>query len=77
MVDLGAGRMIGIEVKATSSPSARDARHLMWLRDQIGEGFLRGILFHTGPAPFELGERIWALPISALWASKARLAGEG
>lgn len=68
MVDLGAGRVIAVEIKAGSAPSARDARHLRWLRDELGDGFVRGILFHTGPHPFDLDERIWAVPISALWA---------
>lgn len=68
IVDLGGGRLIAIEIKAGSAPSARDARHLRWLRDEFGDGFVRGILFHTGPHPFELDERIWAVPISALWA---------
>jgi uncharacterized protein len=69
VIDLGAGRIVGIEVKASSAPSTRDARHLAWLRDHLGKGFLRGIVFHTGPQPFELDERIWALPICALWAA--------
>jgi len=69
VVDLGAGRVVGIEVKASSAPSARDASHLAWLRDRIGDGFVRGIVFHTGPQPFELDERIWALPICSLWAA--------
>ncbi len=68
LLDLGAGRLLGIEVKAGSAPTRRDARHLGWLRDQIGEAFVRGIVFHTGPQPFELDERIWALPIATLWA---------
>ncbi len=68
VVDLGAGRLIGIEVKATSAPTRRDARHLIWLREQLGEGFVRGIVFHIGPHPFELDERIWALPIASLWS---------
>jgi uncharacterized protein len=67
IIDLGAGRVIGIEVKAGSAPTAKDARHLAWLRDELGDGFVRGIVFHTGQHPFELGERIWALPIAALW----------
>jgi uncharacterized protein len=71
VIDLGAGRIVGIEVKASSAPSIRDARHLAWLRDHLGAGFLRGIVFHTGPQPFELDERIWALPICALWAATA------
>jgi predicted AAA+ superfamily ATPase len=68
VVDLGAGRLVGIEVKAASAPTRRDARHLVWLRDQVGAGFVRGVIFHTGPQPFELDERIWALPIATLWA---------
>ena len=60
--------MIGIEIKATASPSAADARHIAWLRDQVPERFLAGIVLHTGPAVLPLGRRIWALPISALWS---------
>jgi predicted AAA+ superfamily ATPase len=67
IIDLGDGRIVGIEVKAHSAPTARDARHLVWLRDELGDAFVRGIVFHTGPQPFELGRRIWALPIAALW----------
>jgi predicted AAA+ superfamily ATPase len=69
VIDLGAGRVIGIEVKAGAAPGPRDARHLGWMRDQLGESFLCGIVFHTGPQPFELGDRLWALPICALWSS--------
>lgn len=67
LIDLGGGRIIAIEIKAGSAPTARDARHLRWLRDELGDSFVRGILFHTGPHPFELDDRIWAIPISALW----------
>ena len=68
IIDLGGGRILAIEVKAGSAPTARDARHLAWLRDKLGPTFIRGIVFHTGPQPFELGQRIWALPIATLWA---------
>ncbi len=68
LVDLGAGRLVAIEVKAASAPTRRDARHLAWLRDQVGAGFVRGVVFHTGAHPFELDDRIWALPIATLWA---------
>ncbi len=68
VVDLGGGRVVGIEVKAGSAPGPRDARHLAWLRDDLGEKFVRGIVLHTGPRPFELGDRLWALPICALWS---------
>jgi uncharacterized protein len=67
VIDLGAGRVIGVEVKVGSAPTARDARRLSWLRDELGPACVRGIVFHTGRHPFELGERIWALPVAALW----------
>jgi len=70
VIDLGRGQVIAIEIKASSAPSARDARHLVWLREQLGDDFRAGVVFHTGPLPFELGERIWALPICALWAAR-------
>ncbi len=69
LIDLGGGQIVAIEVKAGTTPTARDARHLTWLRDELGSGFVRGIVFNTGPQPFELGERIWALPIASLWAA--------
>lgn len=68
VLDLGAGRLVGIEIKAGTAPSRADARHLRWLRDELGDRFVRGVLFHTGRQPFELAERIWALPIATLWA---------
>ena len=60
-------RVVGIEVKATAAPSRDDARHLMWLHDRIGDAFTAGVVFHTGPAAFPLGERLSAIPICALW----------
>lgn len=64
--------MIGIEVKATSAPNAAAAEHLVWLRDQVGERFLAGVVLHTGPRTFQLSERITAAPISTLWAEAKR-----
>ncbi|MGH3943403.1 MAG: ATP-binding protein [Pseudonocardiaceae bacterium] len=69
VIDLGGGRVVGIEIKAASAPGPRDAQHLCWLANQLGERFVRGIVFHTGPQPFELDDRIWALPICALWST--------
>lgn len=67
VAELNAREIIGIEVKATSAPDARDARHLAWLRDQLGDRFIAGVVLHTGPSSFKLGERLWAHPYCALW----------
>ena len=68
IAELGARRIVGIEIKATSAPNARDARHLSWLRDQLGDRFAAGVVLHTGPRPFKLDDRIVAAPICTLWA---------
>jgi predicted AAA+ superfamily ATPase len=67
LAELFGDRVVAIEVKATAAPSRTDARHLEWLRDQLGHRFLAGAVLHTGPASFTLGDRILALPICALW----------
>ena len=66
LAELGAGKVVAFEVKAGAA-DLHAARHLTWLRDRLGERFARGVVLHTGPRPFELDDRILALPICALW----------
>jgi predicted AAA+ superfamily ATPase len=62
------GAVVAIEVKASANVDERDARHLAWLRDQIGPNrFRAGVVFHTGRHVRDLGTRIWAVPICAIW----------
>ena len=68
LVELGGGRLVALEIKADASPDAYSARHLTALRDRYGETFLAGVVLHTGPRTYPLGERIVAAPISTLWA---------
>jgi predicted AAA+ superfamily ATPase len=67
IAELRAGDLVAVEIKSSSAPTRADARHLEWLRDRLGERFLAGAVLHTGPRPFRLSERIFALPICALW----------
>jgi len=68
IAELGAQRLIALEVKATAAPASDDARHLAWLRGLLGDRFIHGIVFHTGPRTYELGDRITAAPICILWS---------
>ncbi|WP_211302985.1 ATP-binding protein [Allonocardiopsis opalescens] len=68
VAEIGAGQVVGIEIKASSAPAADSARHLAWLRDQLGSTFELGIVFHTGPRVYPLDERIVAAPIAAIWS---------
>ena len=72
VAELRGQRIIGIEVKADSAASGQDARHLAWLRDNLGDRFIAGVVFHTGPATYPLGNRIVAAPISTLWAGSRK-----
>lgn len=67
VAELGGRRLIGIEVKA-GTPTRTDARHLAWLRDECGDRFLTGVILHTGAHSYELGDRITAAPVAALWS---------
>ena len=70
IVELPRGRLIGIEIKAAASVRRSDARHLIWLRDSIGESFVAGLVLHTGHDTIQLDDRIVAAPISALWSPR-------
>jgi len=68
IAELAGQRLIAIETKAGAAPTARgDAKHLLWLRDELADRFLAGVVFHTGPQLYELEDRIIAAPISTLW----------
>ncbi len=63
------GRLVGIEVKASSSVSSDDLRHLRHLRSKADENFHRGVLLYTGTQILPMGDRLIAAPIDALWES--------
>jgi predicted AAA+ superfamily ATPase len=68
VIDMGAGRVIGLEFKAGAAPTTDDAKHLRWLREELGTDFLAGAVLHTGPSIYELGDRLYAIPLCALWS---------
>jgi predicted AAA+ superfamily ATPase len=68
VVECADGRVIGIEVKADAAPGEAAARHLSWLRTLAGDRFAAGVVLHTGPRSFPIGDGMLALPISSLWS---------
>jgi len=56
------GELLGIEVKATSRPSAGDAAHLRTFRDEYGNAVRGCLLLHDGEAMEWLGPRILSVP---------------
>jgi predicted AAA+ superfamily ATPase len=62
------GSIVGIEVKATASPGASDYKGLRALKAAVGERFQRGVLLYGGDKVLPLGDKLFALPISAIWS---------
>jgi uncharacterized protein len=64
------GRVAGIEMKLALSVNEADLRHLRMLRDRLGARFTAGVLLYSGTQALSFGDRMMALPASALWESK-------
>lgn len=62
-----AGRVVGIEVKATASPGADAFNGLKTLREAAGDQFVRGVLLYGGDHVLPFGENLQAMPVRALW----------
>ena len=61
------GTVVGIEIKSGDAVKPQAARHLEWLRDYPGSTFKRGVVFHKGDPTYPMSDRIWAMPIAAIW----------
>lgn len=61
------GRVFLIEVKASATFRAEHTRGIRALAERLGHRFLGGAVLGTTTESRQLGDRIWGLPISALW----------
>jgi predicted AAA+ superfamily ATPase len=67
LIELSGHRVVAIEIEASSNPGRSSARHLTWLRDELGDRFVQGLVLHTGQFIQQLDDRVTAVPICALW----------
>lgn len=63
------GRVAGVEVKSSASPSIKDAKGLEYLRDKLGKRFVAGVVLHTGTTGGSFSDRISAVPMDVLWTT--------
>lgn len=68
IVERPSGEIVGIEVKAGATIGPADFRGLSHLRDRIGSRLVAGVVLYAGDRTFSYGDRLWAVPLSALWA---------
>lgn len=64
-----AGRIVGIEVKASATVDARHFKGLKSLADAAGDQFIRGIVLYTGSGVIPFGQNLSAMPIPAVWTA--------
>jgi predicted AAA+ superfamily ATPase len=67
VVETTDGRVVGLEVKTGQTPKREWFRWLGQMRDAIGEQFVAGIVLYSGREVLPFGDRLLAVPISALW----------
>lgn len=60
------GRVLAIEVKLATVVQDRDARHLHWLADRLGDRLLDAIVVNTGPHAYRRPDGIGVVPLALL-----------
>ena len=62
-----AGSVVGIEIKLARAVGSKDFRGLKGLKALAGDSFQKGVLLYTGDQVLPFGDKLWCLPVSALW----------
>lgn len=61
------GRLVGVEVKASTAVANTDFKGLRYLADRVPMRFHRGIVLYTGAEMLSFGPKLHAVPLPALW----------
>lgn len=59
-------RIVAIEVKLSQTVDDRDVRHLLWLRDRIGDELLDAVVITTGSYAYRRPDGIAVVPLALL-----------
>lgn len=68
VLETQSGDLAAVEVKARASVRERDWRVIGAMRDKYDDRFKAGVVLYTGRQTIPLSDRIWAVPVSGLWA---------
>jgi predicted AAA+ superfamily ATPase len=56
------GRVIAIETKLTATPTDKDVRHLLWLKEQIGDDLTEMVIVTTGQHAYRRRDGVAVVP---------------
>ncbi len=59
-------RVLAIECKLGGSVHDADVKHLLWLREKIGDALLDAVVVHTGPEAYRRADGIGVVPAALL-----------
>jgi uncharacterized protein len=65
-----AGRLAGVEVKASATVTGDDFKGLRKLQAAAPESFAAGVVLYDGEAVVPFGNKLYAVPISRLWENR-------
>jgi predicted AAA+ superfamily ATPase len=65
------GTVVGIKITDAPQVTPQDTKGLLHCKERLGDRWHRGIVLHTGTDVMPLGNKMWLLPISALWSYDA------
>ncbi len=63
------GRVAAVEIKSSASVSSGDFRGIRALSDLVGKRFVRGVVLYTGDQTVPFGDKLFAVPLHALWSA--------
>jgi hypothetical protein len=61
------GELVGVEVKSAATVTGADFKGLRALAEVAGRRFRCGVALYTGGEAVPFGERLYAVPVEALW----------
>ncbi len=70
VIEFADGRVFLLEVKATETYRAQHFDGIRALAARLGDRFLGGAVLGLSGTSHQIGERMWALPLAALWQAQ-------
>jgi hypothetical protein len=67
VIEHGANKLVGIEVKASSTVRQSDFQGLRNLREYAGDQFEKGVILYDGDTSVGFGNGLFAVPIRSIW----------
>ena len=66
IVERGDGGVVAIEVKLARTVADKDAKHLTWLKQRLGDELLDQVIITTGPTAYRRQDGIAVVPLALL-----------